>query len=180
MTPNADLLPGYARAVIGAALGECPAPEPEASWEEPGATFVTLTRGGSLRGCIGSLSATRPLHEDLARNARAAALRDPRFPALGARELDEVRVEVSVLTPPELLPPMSREQAEAELRPGVDGVILEAGPRRATFLPQVWRQLPEPADFLDGLLRKAGLPLDWWGPEVRLSRYEVVSYEEAR
>lgn len=179
MTPDSHLLPGYARAVITAALGEGPDPVPAPAWGEPGATFVTLTTGGRLRGCIGSLAADRPLGEDLANNARAAALFDPRFPALRAEELEHVRVEVSVLTRPEPVPAGTRAEAEEHLRPGVDGVVLEAGPRRATFLPQVWENLPETSRFLDRLLRKAGLPEDWWGPEITLSRYSVASYRES-
>nr|NLD41369.1 AmmeMemoRadiSam system protein A [Actinomycetales bacterium] len=178
VTAHSDRLPGYARAVITAALAGGPDPEPESAWREPGATFVTLTSGGRLRGCIGSLAAHRPLVEDLAHNARAAALSDPRFPALQPEELAVVRVEVSVLTSPEPLAAATREEAEALLRPGVDGVVLEAGARRATFLPQVWEHLPEPSRFLDHLLRKAGLPAHWWGPELTLSRYAVSTYRE--
>ncbi len=170
-------LPAFARAVITAELGGPPAPVPPGLWEDRGASFVTLTRAGRLRGCIGSLAARRPLAEDVAENARAAAFRDPRFPALTAEELEDLHVEVSVLTEPVPLPAMGRAQAESAIGPGM-GIVLEAGGRRATFLPQVWDQLPEPADFLDHLLRKAGLPAGWWGEEVRLSHYAVTSHEE--
>jgi len=169
----------HARAAIAEALGE-PAPTaPDlAGLHAPGATFVTLTQGGELRGCIGSLEAHRPLLDDVQANARAAALRDPRFPPLVASELARTRVEVSLLTPAEPLPVSSEADACRQLRPGVDGVILTAGGRRATFLPQVWEQLPEPADFLARLRQKAGQPASYWGPDVRLWRYAVRKWKE--
>ncbi len=169
----------HARAAIAEALGEpAPAAPDLAALHEPGATFVTLTQGGELRGCIGSLEAHRPLLDDVRANARAAALRDPRFPPLVASELARTRVEVSLLTPTEPLPVASEADACRQLRPGVDGVILTAGGRRATFLPQVWEQLPEPADFLARLRQKAGLPANYWGADVRLARYAVRKWKE--
>ncbi len=144
----------------------------------PGAVFVTLLQDGALRGCIGSLEAWRPLAEDVRENARAAAFRDPRFAPLAADELPRTRVEVSLLTPAE--PIACRDEADAlrQLRPGVDGVVLECAGRRATFLPQVWEQLPEPVRFLGQLKRKAGLPGDFWSDDVRLSRYRVEKWKE--
>ncbi len=145
----------------------------------PGATFVTLTQGGQLRGCIGSLEAHRPLDQDVRANAVAAAFRDPRFPPLTLAELARTRVEVSLLTAP--VPISFSDEADAlrQLRPHVDGIILIAGQRRSTFLPQVWEQLPEPRQFLAHLKQKAGLPADWWSDEVRLQRYEVQKWKEA-
>lgn len=145
---------------------------------EPGAAFVTLTVDGRLRGCIGSLEAHRPLVDDVRDNARAAAFRDPRFPPLSRDEFDKVRIEVSVLSPPAALPVADRDDARARLRPGIDGVVLRAQGRRATFLPQVWEQLPDPDMFLSHLLRKAGLSDYYWGPDVRLERYTVSAYHE--
>nr|NLI50333.1 AmmeMemoRadiSam system protein A [Propionibacterium sp.] len=152
---------------------------PTASWlGEPGATFVTLTKHGELRGCIGSLEAWRGVGEDVASNARAAAFRDPRFPPVRADEVADLRVEVSLLSPATPLTFVDEADAVAQLRPGVDGVILSAAGRRGTFLPQVWEQLPEPGLFLAHLKRKAGLPASYWGPDVRLERYTVTKWTE--
>lgn len=145
----------------------------------PGAVFVTLTRNGQLRGCIGSLEAWRPLSEDVRENAIAAAFRDPRFKPLCAEELPAIRVEVSLLEAPVAMNCRDEADALARLRPGVDGIILSAGRHRATFLPQVWEQLPEPVAFLARLKEKAGLPAGYWGPDVRLERYAVTKWKEA-
>ena len=155
-----------------------------AAWlDAPGASFVTLTSGrapgGALRGCIGSLEARRPLRADVEANAVAAALHDPRFAPLTARELDDTVVEVSVLSAPAALPAADEAELLARLRPGVDGVVLSACGRRATFLPQVWEQLPDPADFLARLRRKAGLPADYWGRDVVVETYTVTAWQEA-
>ena len=141
-----------------------------------GATFVTLTQRGDLRGCIGSLLAHRPLLEDVRRNACNAAFSDPRFPPLGAHELAGTRVEVSLLTPPEPLQFQDEADARAQLRPHVDGVIFSARGQRSTFLPQVWEQLPEPRQFIEHLRIKAGLPLDAWPSDMKLGRYLVTKY----
>lgn len=156
----------------------------DAAWlDAPGASFVTLTSGrapgGALRGCIGSLEARRPLREDVEANAVAAALHDPRFAPLSARELDDTVVEVSVVSAPAALPVADEAELLARLRPGVDGVVLSACGRRATFLPQVWEQLPDPADFLARLRRKAGLPADYWGRDVVVETYTVTAWQEA-
>ena len=145
---------------------------------QAGASFVTLTRSGSLRGCIGSLEAARPLGDDVADNARGAAFRDPRFPALTAAEWPACRVEVSLLSAPRPLRFADEDDLLAQLRAGEDGVILEAGGRRATFLPQVWESLPEPRAFLRELARKAGLASDTRLARCRLSRYRVVKWAE--
>jgi AmmeMemoRadiSam system protein A len=148
-----------------------------AAWlREPGASFVTLRLDRELRGCIGTIDAHRPLGDDVARNARAAAYRDPRFPPVTAAELPRLEVEVSLLTPREPLSVESEAEALSRLRPGVDGIALEFNGASATFLPQVWESLPEPDAFLDALRRKAGLPARFWHPELRLTRYTVEKF----
>ena len=179
--PLADL-PTLARNVLAAYFGlpQAPAAVNPEILQKQGACFVTLTRNGTLRGCIGSLEAHRPIGDDLRGNALAAALRDPRFPPLTAAELPQIEIEVSILGEAQPLAFASEAEALAQLRPGIDGVILSAGGRRATFLPQVWEQLPEPADFLARLKQKAGLPASYWGPDVRLAVYPVqVIHENA-
>ena len=151
---------------------------PHAWLDTPGAAFVTLTQQGALRGCIGSLTAYRSLREDVAANAVNAAVRDPRFPALTADELPDTHIEVSVLSAPEPYPFTDRADALSRLRPGVDGLTLEYGSHRGTFLPQVWDSLSKPDDFLANLVRKAGLPAGWWDDGARLSRYTVKAFEE--
>ena len=144
----------------------------------PAATFVTLTQQGQLRGCIGSLEARRPLATDVADNALAAAFRDPRFPPLRQGELDQTRVEVSLLDTPEPLQFADEAEALGQLCPGVDGLILNCGHHRATFLPQVWESLPTPPLFLEHLKLKAGLPADFWSPQLTLARYGVQKWKE--
>jgi AmmeMemoRadiSam system protein A len=142
-----------------------------------GATFVTLRLTGELRGCIGSVRARRALRDDVQFNARAAAVSDPRFPPVTALDLPRITVEVSVLSALEPLPwPLAETEAGTLLRPGVDGVVLESGAGTATFLPQVWEQLPEPAGFLAALKQKAGLPPGPWPAATRLSRYTVEKF----
>ncbi len=173
------LLTRLARAAIATRLGGAGATLPCPDWmRKPGATFVTLTQKGQLRGCIGSLEAHRPLSDDLLENARAAAFRDPRFPPLEADELPHTRVEVSILSPAEPMTFTDQADLLRQLRPGVDGLILEHGHHRGTFLPQVWEQLPRPADFLAHLKRKAGLAADFWAPDLKVSRYTVEKYKE--
>lgn len=145
---------------------------------EKSATFVTLSQNGELRGCIGSLEAWRPLITDVEENARNAAFRDPRFKPLSKAELPITRVEVSLLTPAEPINFSSEADALAQLRPEIDGVIFTAGHRRATFLPQVWEQLPDPAQFMAHLKQKAGLPANYWGPDIQLERYSVKKWKE--
>jgi AmmeMemoRadiSam system protein A len=169
-----------ARSEIASKLGHDVSSPAHAGWlAEPGASFVTLTRQGELRGCIGTLEAHRPLGLDVCENAVAAAFRDPRFMPLTRVEFDAIRVEVSVLSPSEVLVVASEEHALATLRPNVDGVVFEYRHYRSTFLPQVWEQLPEPAEFMAHLKRKAGLPMDFWAEEVRLSRYTVSKWKES-
>ena len=154
---------------------------PEADHPElakPGATFITLTQQGQLRGCIGSLEAWRPLGDDVRANALAAAFRDPRFPPLREEELETTRIEVSLLSPATPMPCTDEADAIAQMRPSIDGMIFECHGRRGTFLPQVWESLPAPRDFLSHLKQKAGFLPDFWSPDIRLYRYEVEKWKE--
>ncbi|MGJ0485799.1 MAG: AmmeMemoRadiSam system protein A [Methylomicrobium sp.] len=140
---------------------------------EPRATFVTLHLNHELRGCIGMLKAVRPLAEDIAENAFAAAFRDHRFSPLTAEEFELLEIHLSILTPPEPIPFSSEEDLLAQLRYGIDGVIIEEGGRRGTFLPSVWEALPNPKQFLKHLKQKAGLPADYWSDTLRFYRYRT-------
>lgn len=174
-----DHLLALARAAIRLRLaGDGALPEAPGWALADAASFVTLHTDGALRGCIGSLVAHRPLCDDVAGNAVAAAFRDPRFQPVTAEEEPGLHVEVSVLGAPEPLVVASREEARRALRPGVDGLVLTAGAHRATFLPQVWDQLPDPDDFLSHLLAKAGLPANSWPDGIALETYGVRSWEE--
>jgi AmmeMemoRadiSam system protein A len=170
-----------ARASIGEKLGRpLPVDARHARLHEPGASFVTLTQDGRLRGCIGTLEAHRPLAQDVRENAQAAAFRDPRFSPLAAEEFEFTRVEVSLLTEPEPMAFVDEADFMAQLRPGVDGLVFQYGRHRSTFLPQVWESLPEPGQFMQQLKRKAGLPPNFWHEEVSISRYEVTKWKEGR
>lgn len=140
------------------------------------ATFVTLKIADRLRGCIGTLQAVRPLVLDVSHNAYAAAFRDPRFPSLGVAELVFLQYHISVLSPAQPMSFESEEDLLSQLRPGIDGLILTEGSRRGTFLPAVWEQLPDSRTFFAHLKLKAGLPADYWSPEVRVSRYTTESF----
>jgi len=146
--------------------------------QAPGASFVTLHAEGELRGCTGSLAALQPLVVDVARNAFAAAFLDPRFSPLGAEELPSLALHVSILGPQQPLEVATEEELLARLRPGVDGLVIEEGALRATFLPAVWSQLPSPRAFLEHLKHKAGLPAGYWSETIRVSRYEVEEIGE--
>lgn len=137
------------------------------------ATFVTLEINQQLRGCIGMLEAVRPLAEDIAENAYSAAFKDPRFPPLEAYELDKLDIHLSILAPAEPVSFSSEQDLIAQLQPGIDGLILEEGRRRGTFLPSVWESLPEPRQFLRHLKQKAGLPPDYWTESIRIYRYRA-------
>jgi len=176
---RAAVITGLARAAIASLFG-APPPEPPAGepWlDAPRACFVSLHRRGMLRGCIGALEARGPLHAEVVRCARQAATDDPRFEPLEAHELAGLDVEVSVLTPTEPLEAADEDEALARLRPGVDGLSLESGGRRAVFIPAMWEQLPDPRAFLSHLRRKAGLP-DHWRPDTRLWRFTADLYRE--
>ena len=140
------------------------------------ASFVTLEHQGALRGCIGHLEAVEPLVQDVAKNAFAAAFRDPRFPPLAESELAGLALHISVLTPATELEFESEQDLIAKLRPGIDGLILQEGAARGTFLPSVWESLPEPQQFLAQLKRKAGLPIDHWSERIRVFRYETEAF----
>ncbi len=143
---------------------------------ESGACFVTLKREGELRGCIGSLSAERSLVEDVAENAYAAAFSDPRFYPLQSAELRRLEMSISIIGKAEPMHFSSEHDLIAQLRPDIDGLILEEGYRRGTFLPSVWEQLPDPVDFVRHLKLKAGLPVNYWSETIRISRYTTHSF----
>jgi AmmeMemoRadiSam system protein B/AmmeMemoRadiSam system protein A len=171
-----------AHGAINHRLGLAPqAPLTDAApWlNRPGASFVTLMLEGRLRGCIGSLAAARRLGEDVAQNALAAALRDPRFAPLAAEEWRRCGLEVSVLSPAKPLRFGDEAEMLALLRPGEDGVILEHEGRRATFLPQVWEGLPEKRQFLEELKRKAGIPEGTRLARCKVWRYRVVKWKRS-
>ena len=145
---------------------------------QAGATFVTLTKDGGLRGCIGSLEPARALDEDVAQNALGAAFRDPRFPPLSVEEWPHCRVEVSLLSAPKPIRFADEADLVAQLRAGEDGVILEADGKRATFLPQVWEDVHDRRAFLAQLVRKAGLAAETPLSRCKVSRYRVVKWKE--
>lgn len=178
--PAGNTLLPIARAAIVTALGHRFEAAEDATWlQDTGACFVTLTQQGQLRGCIGTLQPHRSLLADVKANAVAAALRDPRFVPLTTSELERTEIEVSLLSSMQALRFDSEAHALAQLRPGVDGVVLEFGHYRSTFLPQVWEQLPTACGFLTQLKRKAGLPPDFWASGVRLQRYSVRKWKES-
>ena len=173
------LLP-LARAAIADELGVPLAAGAEADWlSHSGASFITLKQRGELRGCIGTLEAHRALGADVRANAVAAAFRDPRFKPLRPDEFATISVEVSVLSAVESMAFRDEDDALAQLRPAVDGVIFQYGYHRSTFLPQVWEDLADPRIFMGNLKHKAGLPPDFWDPAVKLSRYTVAKWREA-
>jgi AmmeMemoRadiSam system protein A len=145
----------------GNALRVDPA-EHSASLQQAGASFVTIKVADELRGCIGSVEPRRVLVIDVVKNAHAAAFSDPRFPALTVEEFERLRAHISVLSSCEPIAFNCEEDLLRQLRPGVDGVILEEGACRATYLPSVWKTLPDPREFLTQLKLKAGLQRDYW------------------
>jgi AmmeMemoRadiSam system protein A len=161
-------------------------PPPSLEWDNlsprlrgPGATFVTLTYKGLLRGCIGALEPYQSLAEDVREHAVAAALQDYRFPPVQPAELVNIEIEISCLTPAKPLKYERPEQLVQLLRPGVDGVILRDGMRRATFLPQVWATLPEPEEFLAHLCQKMGASPDLWKrKKLEVATYQVEEFHE--
>jgi len=147
---------------------------------ENGAAFVTLTTGADdqLRGCIGSLSAYQPLYKDIIANAQGAALRDPRFKPLSLKELDKIKIEVSILSEPKPLAYSSTKDLKTKIRPDIDGVVLEYNGYRATYLPQVWEQLPHFDSFFSSLCQKAGLPTDCLEKHPDIKTYQATKYKE--
>jgi AmmeMemoRadiSam system protein A len=181
-----DVLIGLAKAAILVALNQ-----PEEfnltqelhtypQLEKKGAVFVTLTKGKEerLRGCIGSLEAWRPLYRDVIANAQAAALKDNRFPPLRKEELPQIKVEVSLLSKPQPLHYTDTEDLKQKIKPGIDGVILRYNNHRATYLPQVWEQLPEFETFFSSLCKKARLPADCLKLHPQIDVYHVTKYKE--
>jgi len=142
------------------------------------ASFVTLNLHGRLRGCIGHLEAVQPLVVDVAENAFAAAFRDPRFAPLKDSEWPEVELHLSILTRPEPMRFSDEADLIRQIRPGEDGLILQDGPNRGTFLPSVWESLPDPIDFLIHLKHKAGLAANHWSNRVEVYRYHTESFGE--
>jgi AmmeMemoRadiSam system protein A len=146
---------------------------------EEGASFVTLTAHGELRGCIGTLEARQPLVDDVREHAVAAALEDPRFPPVSERELDGIKIEVSRLTHPLPLQYNDADDLTSKLHPHVDGVVLRDGFRRATFLPQVWEKISDPAEFLNNLCYKMGANQNLWrSKHLDVFTYQVEEFHE--
>lgn len=167
----------WVRGTIAARLGG-PAPTEPSSpiFDRPAPNFVTLFLGDRLHGCVGELAPTEPLSRSLARNAIAAAFEDPRNQRLTLDLVPSLTVELSLLSPPEPLSFSSEEHARALLRPHVDGLILRWRQHRGVFLPQVWRSLSTPRDFLDHLKVKAGLSPAFWAPDLSLERFTVREF----
>jgi len=148
-------------------------------FDKKSGTFVTLTLNGQLRGCIGNMSSTVNLRDGVRQNAISAAFHDPRFSPLSPAELEKVHIEISILTDPQALAHDGGDDLILKLRPNIDGVILSKGLNRATFLPQVWKQLPRAEDFLNHLCTKAGLPANTWqSADLDVQTYQVISFEE--
>jgi len=174
-----EILLPIARSSISGALGQPLEAAENAAWlQDKAACFVTLTQHQQLRGCIGTLEARRSLLEDVKSNARAAALQDTRFTPLTAEELDFTEIEISLLSAMQPIDFSNEQEALAQLRPGIDGVLFEYGHYRSTFLPQVWQQLPDTTEFVAHLKHKAGLSPDFWADEVKLSLYTVSKWQE--
>ncbi len=178
-TNQGQVLLPIARASISGVLGQKHKATENAAWlQQPAACFVTLTKNGELRGCIGSVEACRSLLDDVKNNAKAAAFNDTRFSPLTTEELGCIEIEVSLLSPVSALKFSDEGEALAQLQPGIDGVVFEYGQYRSTFLPQVWQQLPSINDFMAHLKHKAGLDADFWADEIKLYRYAVNKWKE--
>lgn len=182
--PEGGILLKIAREALEKSVDGLPLPQinlsslPDAL-REPGASFVTLTVEERLRGCIGALEAYQPLAKDVQEHAVAAALQDPRFPAVRPQECPQIQIEVSVLTPKKPLDYQDGEDLLEKIRPGVDGVVLQDGYRKATFLPQVWEKLPDPATFLSHLCLKMGAPANLWQKKpLQVFVYQVQEFQE--
>ena len=173
-----------ARQSVELAAGHHPLPilvlsEFSAPLQQEGASFVTLTENGELRGCVGALEPYQALVQDVCEHAAAAAMDDPRFNPVQPREVPSLAIEISRLTVPQPLEYQQPLELLTCLRPGVDGVILRDGLHRATFLPQVWEKLPAPAAFLSHLCQKMGAPSDLWRRKVlQVFTYQDEEFEE--
>ena len=147
---------------------------------DPGASFVTLTIRGKLRGCIGTLKANQPLVLDVQEHAVAAAMEDYRFPVVCEEELQSINIEISRLTPVHLMDYSTQEDLVSKIRVNVDGVLIKANGRRATFLPQVWEKVPDPEQFLSQLCMKMGAPPDLWREKhLQIYTYQVEKFKES-
>ena len=168
-----EVLVGLARDTIARKLGvEVPRPDAHDEWlSEKRAVFVTLTERGELRGCVGQLEPRFTLEEAVRHAADAAAFRDHRFSPVSREELDLLEVEISVLSPLEAVPVSDEEDALHKLRPGVDGVVLTHGQHSGVFIPEMWKKLPDPRDFLYHLKLKAGLPAAGWLEGTHVERF---------
>ncbi len=169
------------RAASGDALPEMDLDSVSSALRAEAACFVTLEIDGQLRGCIGGLEAVRPLAEEVIRTAAQSALNDPRFPPVTPAEVPLLEIEISVLTAPHPLEYDGPDDLLQKIRPGVDGVTLKADAlHRATFLPQVWKKIPDPEQFLGMLCRKMGLPMDTWRKKrLEVETYQVIAWEES-
>ena len=182
-----DVVIALAKAAISAALNQAEdfdlkdALKTYPALKEKGAAFVTINTEPyeQLRGCIGSLHAHRPLYEDIIQNAQAAALGDPRFLPLSAEELDQIKLEVSILSEPQILHYTSIEDLKSKIVPFEDGIVLKLDGRQATYLPQVWEQLPDFDDFFSSLCLKANLGHNCLSQHPEISTYRVKKYKEA-
>ena len=168
------------RAVAGQSHLELDLTNQPTSFQQNGATFVTLMKQGHLRGCIGTLEAYQPLVQDVCEHAVAAAMSDYRFSQMSSEELSEIQIEISRLTTPQPLQFDTPRELLSKLRPNIDGVLLKDGQRRATFLPQVWESLPQPEDFLAHLCQKMGAPSGCWKQKgIQIFIYQVEKFTEA-
>ena len=173
------ILLALARASIARELGMTLDARDDLPWlGRHGACFITVTQAANLRGCIGTLRAHRTLGEDVRANAVAAAFRDPRFKPLSVEEYGAISLEISVLSALDAIRFADEQDAWRQMRVGVDGVVFEYGHHYSTFLPQVWENFKEPSEFLAHLKYKAGLPPDFWHPDVKLMRYTVKKWRE--
>jgi uncharacterized protein len=178
------VLLSLARQFIDLAVNQLPLPELDLETYSPllrenGASFVTLTEGGELRGCIGALEPYQPLVQDVCEHAIGAALEDYRFMPVNPRELPLLEIEISRLTPPQRLIYTDPIELLSCLRPGIDGVVLRDGPRRATFLPQVWEKISDPASFLSQLCQKMSAPSNLWRRKLlEVFTYQVEEFRE--
>jgi len=178
-----SLLLRIARSSLESGLrhGHAGYPEPGSlpeSLRQPGACFVTLHKQGRLRGCIGSLEAREPMAQAVAGSAFAAGFQDPRFPPLSADELTLLDLEISILSPLQELDVSSEQDLLERLRPGIDGLLLDEGRRHAVYLPSVWTQLPEPAQFVEQLKLKGGWPADYWSQSMRVRCFQTETVQE--
>jgi AmmeMemoRadiSam system protein A len=178
------ILLGLARSAIrselkASSVEDIPVDSALTSLNEARGCFVTLNKRGRLRGCIGNIDPSLPLLDAVQRNARNAAFHDPRFSPVNVDEMQQIDIEISILTPPEQLEFSDPEDLKRKLQPGKHGVIIHCKGRSAVFLPQVWKQLPDTEQFLKNLCIKCGLPEDsWQSPDMAVRVFEVEIFSE--